>query len=194
MEMTNETETMPSPGAGDAAVAPAQPEATPVADYYYSPGTGGFYLPGLHASLPGDAVGISAALHAELMAGQIGGGRIESGPDGLPVLTQSPPVDRAALRAAAVSAECRRRIYAEASTEAQINMATAAAVIGAKAISSRSAAERAVLDGVNAALAWVAQMRATYAALAADPAADYLADTAWPPLDEAVRTMIADNF
>lgn len=100
----------------------------------------------------------------------------------------------AEVRAHAVSAECRRRIYAEASAEAQMNMATAAAVIGAKTASQRSAAETAILAGIGAALQWVAGMRAAVATLAADPASDYRADAAWPPLDEAVRTMIRNNF
>lgn len=100
----------------------------------------------------------------------------------------------AELRTRAVSAECRRRIYAEASAEAQMNMATAAAMIGCKTTSQRSADETAILAGTGAALQWVAAMRAAAAALAADPGADYLADAAWPPLDEAVRTMIKTNF
>lgn len=100
----------------------------------------------------------------------------------------------AELRARAVSAECRSRIYAEASAEAQMNMATAAAVIGAKTTSQRSADETAILAGAGAALAWVSAMRGAAAELAADTAADYHADDAWPPLDEAVRAMIKTNF
>lgn len=98
------------------------------------------------------------------------------------------------LRAAQVSAECRRRIYAEASAEAQANMSLAAGILGAKDAGTRSASETAILSAAGTALQWVAEMRAAYRAIAADPAADYLDDAAWPPLDEAVRSMIKENF
>jgi hypothetical protein len=97
------------------------------------------------------------------------------------------------VRRTAVSAECRRRIYAVASAEAQMNMATAAAVISAKAETDRTEEDNTVLDGVHLALAWVADMRAAFEALATDPQADFLIDAAWPALPPEIPPLI-DRF
>ena len=97
------------------------------------------------------------------------------------------------LRIAAIKAECRRRIYAVASPEAQMNMAAATAVISGKTASARSDSEKATLAGAEAAIGWVAAMRATIAALAADPATDVTADAAWPAIPPEALAMIA-NF
>ncbi|QBR35761.1 hypothetical protein ETW23_05990 [Leisingera sp. NJS201] len=94
------------------------------------------------------------------------------------------------VRRKLVSAECRRRIYDAASAEAQMNMATAVAVISGKAEADRSADDSMVLDGARLALAWVADMRAAFEALAADPSADFLSDAAWPALPPEVLPMI----
>lgn len=83
-------------------------------------------------------------------------------------------------RAAAVSLECRRRIYSAASAEAQMNMAAAVAVISSKDASARTDGENAILAGAEAAIGWVAEMRAAAAALAADAGADFMADAVWP--------------
>ncbi len=163
----------------------------------YSPSANGFYLSALHPDIPADAVEISAEDHIALLQAQAAGARIEVGSDGVPVAVfraAQTEAELLAVRTRAVSAECRRRIYAEASAEAQMNMATATAAIAAKPASARTEAEAAILAGTGLALQWVAAMRETYRALSADPAADYLADAAWPPLDEAVRSMIAANF
>ncbi|WP_295537406.1 hypothetical protein [uncultured Pseudacidovorax sp.] len=54
---------------------------------FYSPSTGGFYLPEIHgAGIPGDAVEISAEQHADLLAGQAAGLCIVAQPDGSPAL------------------------------------------------------------------------------------------------------------
>ena len=100
---------------------------------------------------------------------------------------------KAEVRAKAVSAECRRRIYAAASAEAQMNMATAAAVVSGKAEADRTDDENTVLDGVRLAVAWVADMRSAFAALAADPDADFLNDAAWPALPPGIPPLI-DRF
>lgn len=55
---------------------------------FYSPKTGGFYLPGIHETMPEDTVEISEARHAELMDGQASGKRIKPGAGGLPVLVE----------------------------------------------------------------------------------------------------------
>lgn len=79
-----------------------------------------------------------------------------------------------------VKAECRRRIYAVASQEAQQNMNLRAAVIGAKAEADRSAEEQADLAAAAAAHAWVSGMRSAAQSLAADASADFTADASWP--------------
>lgn len=93
---------------------------------------------------------------------------------------------RAEMRVKQIKAECRRRIYVQASTETQMNMAAAAAVISAKTATARSTEEKAVLAGLEAAIGWVAEMRATVATLAADPGADVLGDASWPDVPAQV--------
>lgn len=94
------------------------------------------------------------------------------------------------VRRKLVSTECRRRIYAAASPEAQMNMATAVGIISGKAEADRTEDDRAVLDGTRLALAWVSGMRAAFEALAADPSADFLSDAAWPALPPEVPPLI----
>ncbi|KIC14065.1 hypothetical protein [Leisingera sp. ANG-Vp] len=97
----------------------------------------------------------------------------------------------AQMRLKKIKAECRRRIYEAQSAESQMNMATAAAVISGKAVDARTAEEAGILDGVGQALDWVTAMRNAVDVLAADPASDYLADAAWPPLPAAVQNVVA---
>ena len=93
-------------------------------------------------------------------------------------------------RKAAVSAECRRRIYGVAPVEAQMNMAAAVGVISGKAASARADEEKAILAGAEAAIGWVAAMRAAVATLAADTDADFTADAAWPDVPPEALAMI----
>lgn len=68
---------------------------------FYSKSTGGFYDPVIHgASIPEDAVEISAEDHALLLAGQGLGKRITANAQGHPVLTDPPPPTSAQLQAA----------------------------------------------------------------------------------------------
>ncbi|TRD16971.1 hypothetical protein [Palleronia caenipelagi] len=90
----------------------------------------------------------------------------------------------------AVRAECRRRIYAVASAETQSNMAMAQGQIAARSEAERSAGDRDILSGIAAALAWVQEMRAAYAALSADPEADYRADGVWPECPPEVQDVV----
>ena len=99
----------------------------------------------------------------------------------------------AEARIAAIKAECRRRIYAIASPEAQMNMAAATAVISGKTASARTDPEKDILAGAEAAIGWVAAMRATIATLAADPETDFISDAAWPDVPPEALAMIA-NF
>lgn len=92
-----------------AELVPPMPEAAPAVDYYYSASTGGFYVPGIHDSMPADVVGVAAAHHADLMAGQIRGGRIEPGPDGLPQVVHRAVDAQAAARAAMVCSRFQAR-------------------------------------------------------------------------------------
>lgn len=96
----------------------------------------------------------------------------------------------ATLRAKEISAECRRRIYAVASQEAQMNMAAALGVISSKTASARTDDEKAILAGAEAAIGWVAAMRAAVATLAADADADFTADAAWPDVPPEALAMI----
>ncbi len=89
-----------------------------------------------------------------------------------------------------VSAECRRRIYAAASAETQMNMATATAVISAKAETDRTDDDNVVLSGVQRALTWVSDMRAAFETLSSNPEADFLSDAAWPELPAEVPPLI----
>lgn len=89
-----------------------------------------------------------------------------------------------------VSSECRRRIYAAASAETQMNMATAAAVISGKAAADRSDDESTVMVGVSAALSWVTAMRANVDALTVATAANYLSDGEWPDLPSEAAAVV----
>lgn len=61
---------------------------------FYSKSTGGFYSAEIHgASIPADAVEITDALHASLLAGQSAGKIISPGLNGAPTLTDPPPSD-----------------------------------------------------------------------------------------------------
>ena len=94
-------------------------------------------------------------------------------------------------RAALVKAECRRRIYAEASQEAQANMTAAATVIAATPAEERDAAGQAMLAAFASAMGWVQAMRANVPVLAADPGADYADDGNWPPLPPDAEALAA---
>jgi len=95
------------------------------------------------------------------------------------------------VRLVAIKAECRRRIYAAASAETQMNMATAAAVISAKEASARTEDEASILSGLDDAIGWVAQMRARVTELADDPTLDIADDANWPPLPDGARDVVA---
>lgn len=95
------------------------------------------------------------------------------------------------VRTGLVKAECRRRIYAEASAEAQMNMATAAAVISAKEASARTEDEASILLGLDDAIGWVALMRSRVTELADDAALDIGDDANWPPLPDGARDVVA---
>lgn len=97
------------------------------------------------------------------------------------------------LRKAEVNAECKRRIYAVARPETQMNMATVSAVISGKSTSSRTATEKAILDGVEASLGWVVAMRAAAAKIVADPAIEMMADATWPACSDQALAVV-DQF
>ena len=96
----------------------------------------------------------------------------------------------ARLRARAVKAECKRRIYGVMSAETQMNITAVSAAIAAKPASSRTAEEKATLAAAQAALAWVDAMRTRAAELAADPQADFKADAAWPAVPDEVKQLV----
>ena len=96
-------------------------------------------------------------------------------------------------RKSAAKDECRRRIYAAASAETQMNMATAAAVISAKEASARTEDEALILSGLDDAIGWVAQMRGSVTELADEVTLDIADDANWPPLPDGARD-VADKF
>ena len=57
----------------------------------YSPSTQGFYDPAIHPSIPTDAIEITAAYHAALLAAQSQGKRIAPDATGYPVAVDPPP-------------------------------------------------------------------------------------------------------
>ena len=66
--------------------------------------TGGFYLPQIHGdNIPSDAVEITAAEHAVLLAGQSAGQLIVAGTSGAPMLMPPQPMSLIDLRAAALA-------------------------------------------------------------------------------------------
>ena len=99
----------------------------------------------------------------------------------------------AKVRLDAVKSECRRRIYAAASVETQMNMATAAAVISAKEANARTENETSILSGLDDAIGWVAQMRGRVSELADDATLDIADDANWPPLPDGARDVV-DKF
>lgn len=68
--------------------------------YHYSPSTGGFYHADIHGSdMPSDAVAISAARHAQLLAAQAQGQTIAANAAGKPVdVAPAPPTMDAVRR------------------------------------------------------------------------------------------------
>jgi hypothetical protein len=95
------------------------------------------------------------------------------------------------VRKKSVKGECRRRIYAAASAETQMNMATAAAVISAKEASARTEGETSILSGLDDAIGWVAQMRGRVMELTDDATLDIHDDANWPPLPDGARDVVA---
>jgi hypothetical protein len=90
---------------------------------FFSASTGGFYDPAIHSTLPADAVRISKARHAELLAARSAGKPIVADAKGRPVI-KPVRLGLEQLRARAVTAikgEARRRILAVASLERQAN-------------------------------------------------------------------------
>ncbi|MEZ5723276.1 MAG: hypothetical protein R3D59_18265 [Paracoccaceae bacterium] len=147
---------------------------------HYNPDTGeirGFFHPSVHAEIPEPSIEISDTdWHAHCDRTALKSVDVETGelvPYVAPAKTEA---EILAAREAAARAECRRRIYAEADAETQLNIATAAAVDG-------------VGTGAEAWAEWVAQMRATWAPLAADLEADIAADASWPECPAAARDL-----
>lgn len=71
----------------------------------YSAQTGGFYTPEIHGTnIPADAVEITDAAHAALLAAQAAGQRIEPDANGYPIAVDPPPPTLAEVQAAAHAA------------------------------------------------------------------------------------------
>ncbi|MGF7149432.1 hypothetical protein FHS96_003083 [Sphingomonas zeicaulis] len=92
----------------------------------FSPSTGLFYDAALHppASLPGDAVTVSARRHAQLLELQAGGRTIAAARDGRPyaIAPRAPTLEeRRTAASRAIATEASKRILAVASLERQSN-------------------------------------------------------------------------
>lgn len=124
---------------------------------FWSAATGGFYDPEIHgAALPSDAVPISRARHAELLAARAQGDRIVAGRAGRPeVRKPRVPLEQLRRRAiAAVKAEARRRILAIASLERQANDNSAiamAALSGDHSMATEALLRRGQIDFIRSA-------------------------------------------
>jgi hypothetical protein len=82
----------------------------------FSRSTGGFYLPAIHGdNIPADAVEITEIYHAELLAAQSAGKRIQPDATGYPVAVAPESLltldELKANRVAALSADCQAQIY-----------------------------------------------------------------------------------
>ena len=93
-------------------------------------------------------------------------------------------------RRSKVNDECKRRIYAVASPETQMNMASVSSVISGKNATNRTVQEKAIIAGVEASLGWVSAMRNAAATITADTAIDMLADDVWPACPDAVLAVV----
>ncbi|OKP66778.1 hypothetical protein BTE77_31380 [Ensifer adhaerens] len=109
-----------------------------------------------------------------------------------PYVPPAPPTaeELAAARLAAIKDECRRRIYAVASAETQMNMTAATTLISAKPPEDRDTRDLSILTGQTAALAWVTAMRANVAILAAEPEADITLEAGWPACPPEVLAVV----
>ncbi|MBK9083238.1 MAG: hypothetical protein IPL88_14705 [Rhizobiales bacterium] len=122
--------------------------------------------------------------------------RIYSGWDEASLLAAGVPgavvdAERQKRRLLAAKVECRRRIYAVASAETQLNMTSVASAISLKAAAARSEDEKATAAAFVAALGWVDAMRANVAVVAADASAAIEADAAWPACPPEVAALAA---
>lgn len=82
---------------------------------YYSPSSRSFYVRGLHAEIPVDAMEISEAEHAALLAGRMAGRSVVIGADGRPTLEVAAAYVAPPLTHDQVDA-LRRKAYADAQT------------------------------------------------------------------------------
>lgn len=91
---------------------------------FYSPTANGFFDDGLHIVLPGDAVEVSEAAWAALLADQAAGKVIVAGPGGVPESQDPPPLPLAtqqAIAAARIEAEAVRRQGGLEKLRAEVN-------------------------------------------------------------------------
>ena len=93
--------------------------------YVYSPTTRGFHLAGL-GQMPADAVPITDAAHAALLAAQAEGQQIVPGPDGAPIAVAPPPPPPAPPIRAIRTYAFRQRL--PVATRQTITLAAAAAM------------------------------------------------------------------
>lgn len=140
--------------------------------FFFSPSTRGFYHPEVHPQMPDDAIELTAAQHASLLAAQAQRGPIRLDRAGKPVAAraETAAVRRARL-VAAIRSEARRRIEAISPIWRQMN--------DMRSPTPASAARFTAIDAVRAASALIEQDLAetSTSALASFPITDH---PLWP--------------
>lgn len=122
---------------------------------FYSPALRGFYDDRIHGEIPADAIEITAADHASLIAGQSAGRQIVPGPGGAPVLAEIVAPTEAELLAARRAAMVVSRFQARA------------ALLGAGLLEAANAAVAAADPIVQIAWADAQEFRRTSPTIAA---------------------------
>lgn len=141
----------------------------------YSATTGFFHTPG---NAPNDAVEITAARHAELIAGQAAGQQIVPGLGGLPELQDA----SSEVTAAMVKAEARRRIIAIADEDRQRNLTARGVELLRIGPASWTPDEQAEANAIDAVWQQIKAIRAASDVIEAmDPLpADFTDPAYWP--------------
>lgn len=144
---------------------------------FYSPSAPGFFDDAIHATLPSDAIAITSARHAELLAAQAAGADIVTGPNGRPHIRRHTPsiADRRAAMTAMVKREAARRINVISPIWRQLN--------DMRDPGPDAAARFAAIDAVRA-TSQAVEAQIAAATLAQLAALDIANHPAWPPSNE----------
>lgn len=143
---------------------------------YYSPSTNGFYLAGISTAIPEDAITISSARHAKIVAALAEGATLLADSKGKPKILAARPSAAAAREqlATAIKREAARRIDQVSPIWRQINDTRAPSTEGARRF--------AQIDAIRDASGAIESLLGDVAArdLGAFPVSD---NPAWPEFD-----------